>query len=65
MKAQHFVSQKEIIENIKNYKIIIVGERVKKIKKIMKKEMNVGKSEQEEEQEVELFDSIVLEPYPE
>ena len=65
LRGQHFVSWEEVVGKIENHEMIIAGHKRKMAKRTTKKEMNTDETEGEEEQEVELLDSIVVEPYSE
>ena len=65
LKGQHFVSQEGIVEKIETHEIMIVSREKKKAKRIIKQVTDTIEIEEEEEQEIELFDSIVIEPYRE
>ena len=65
LRGQHFVSQLGVVEKIENHELIMTSQGKKKVKRTTKKATDTVEIEGEEEQELEVFDSIVVEPYHE
>ena len=65
LKRQHLVSQEKIVKKIKAHEMMIESRGKKRVKRTTKKVTHTVEIEEEEEQEVDIFDSIVVKPYAE
>ena len=65
LRGQHFILQLGVVKKIENHKMIIVSRGKKKVKRTTKKATDTIEIEGKEEQELEVFDSIMVEPYHE
>ena len=65
LKRQHLVSQLEIVKKIEAHEMMIESRGKKRVKRTTKKVTHTVEIEEEEEQEVDIFDSIVVKPYAE
>ena len=63
LKGQHLVSQEEIVRKIEAHEMMVGSRRKKKVKKTTKKVTDTVEFEESEEEEAEMFEAIVVEPY--